>query len=52
LPYIRTIAAFVVLTSIASAILDFLLKAHARESFGTGPELLRFFALFYGRCRC
>jgi hypothetical protein len=48
LPYIRTIAAFVVLTSTASAILDFLLKAHARESFGTGPELLRFFALFYG----
>jgi hypothetical protein len=47
-PYVRSIAIFVVLTSASSAIVDFLLKANARASFGSGPELLRFFALFYG----
>jgi len=47
-PYLRTIAGFVVLTSTASAILDFLLKSNATASFGGGPGLLRFFALFYG----
>jgi ATP:ADP antiporter, AAA family len=47
-PYLRTIAAFVILTSASSAILDFLLKSQAKASFGTGPELLRFFTMFYG----
>jgi len=47
-PYIRTIALFVVLTSAGSAILDFLLKSNATASFGGGPGLLRFFAVFYG----
>jgi hypothetical protein len=47
-PYLRNIAAFVLLTSAASSILDFLFKAHARASFGTGADLMRFFALFYG----
>src|SRR5262249_38962947 len=47
-PYVRTIAAFVMLTGAAAAVLDFLLKTSARTAFGTGPELLRFFALFYG----
>jgi hypothetical protein len=47
-PYIRTIAVFVVLTSAGSAILDFLLKSNATASFGGGPGLLRFFAVFYG----
>jgi hypothetical protein len=47
-PYVRTIAVFVVLTSAASAILDFLLKSNATASFGGGTGLLRFFALFYG----
>ena len=47
-PYLRTIAVFVILTSASSAIVDFLLKSQARASFGTGPELLRFFTLFYG----
>jgi ATP:ADP antiporter, AAA family len=47
-PYLRTIASFVILTSASSAILDFLLKSQARATFGTGPELLRFFTLFYG----
>ena len=47
-PYVRTIAWFVVLTSASSAIIDFLWKSNAKASFGGGPELLRFFALFYG----
>jgi len=47
-PYLRTIAIFVVLTGAASAIVDFLFKSSARASFGTGPDLLRFFSMFYG----
>jgi ATP:ADP antiporter, AAA family len=47
-PYLRTIAAFVILTSASSAILDFLLKSEAKATFATGPELLRFFTFFYG----
>jgi len=47
-PYLRTIASFVILTSASSAILDFLLKSQAKATFPTGPELLRFFTLFYG----
>jgi AAA family ATP:ADP antiporter len=47
-PYVRTIAWFVLMTSASSVIIDFLLKMKAQASFGTGPELLRFFALFYG----
>ena len=47
-PYVRTIAWFVVLTSASSAIIDFLWKSNAKASFEGGPELLRFFALFYG----
>jgi hypothetical protein len=45
---VRTIAGFVILTSATTAILDFLFKSQARDAFGTGPELLRFFATFYG----
>ena len=47
-PYLRTIATFVILTSVSSAILDFLLKSQAKATFATGPELLRFFTIFYG----
>ena len=47
-PYVRGIAMVVVLTSASTAIIDFLLKANATATFGSGPELLRFFALFYG----
>jgi len=46
-PYVRTIATTVVLTSAGSAIVDFLFKSQA-ASLGTGPNLLRFFAAFYG----
>lgn len=47
-PYVRTMAALVVLTTVGSAMLDFLLKSHASESLGSGADLLRFFAVFYG----
>jgi ATP:ADP antiporter, AAA family len=47
-PYVRTIAWFVLLTSASSAIIDFVWKSNASASFGTGPDLLRYFALFYG----
>ena len=47
-PYVRTIAVLVVLTTAGSAIFDFLLKSQATASLGTGPGLLRFFALYYG----
>ena len=43
-----TIAATVVLTSAGSAIVDFLFKSQATASLGTGSNLLRFFAAFYG----
>jgi hypothetical protein len=46
--YIRAIAAFVILTTASSTVLDFLLKSSAREALGAGPDLLRFFALYYG----
>ena len=48
MPYVRSIATVVVLTSASTAIIDFLLKANATATFGSGPDLLRFFALFYG----
>jgi hypothetical protein len=47
-PTFERFAAFVILTSASSAIVDFLLKSQAQISFGTGPELLRFFTVFYG----
>jgi AAA family ATP:ADP antiporter len=47
-PYVRTMASLVVLTTAGSAMLDYLLKSHATESLGTGPGLLRFFAVYYG----
>jgi hypothetical protein len=45
---VSTIAATVLLTSAGSAIIDFLFKSQASASLGTGPNLLRFFAAFYG----
>jgi ATP:ADP antiporter, AAA family len=47
-PYVRTIAIFVVATSATAAMIDFLLKSNARAAFGSGPGLLRFFAIYYG----
>lgn len=45
--YLRTIGVFAITTSAATAVLDYVFKANTRAAVGTGPELLRTFALFY-----
>ena len=47
-PHIRTIAFMMVLATAGAGVLDYLLKWRASVEFTTGPELLRFFAVFYG----
>jgi len=46
-PHLRTIALMVLLTTAGAGVLDFLLKWHITQAMGTGPYLLRFFAIFY-----
>jgi ATP:ADP antiporter, AAA family len=46
LPYLRALAFLVVAAAVTQAILDYLLASTAVESFGSGPPLLSFFALF------
>ena len=47
-PHIRTIALMMVLATAGAGVLDYLLKWSVTQDFKTGPELLRFFAMFYG----
>jgi hypothetical protein len=46
-PYLRNLAALVLIGTIAAALADYLFKAQAVETFGRGDSLLRFFALYY-----
>jgi hypothetical protein len=46
-PYLLGLAAFVVLISMSAAGLDFLFRSRALAQFGKGPQLSRFFAIFY-----
>jgi AAA family ATP:ADP antiporter len=46
-PYVRDIAALVVLGTASAAIVDYLLKSTAAAQLGDGAHLLQFFALFY-----
>lgn len=46
-PYVRDIAALVILGTASAAIVDYLLKSRAAAEFGNGERLLQFFALFY-----
>lgn len=46
-PYLRTLAALVILGTISAAMMDYVFKAQALASYGKGETLLRFFALFY-----
>jgi len=46
-PHLRTIAMMVLLTTAGAGVLDFLLKWQVTQALGTGPYLLRFFAIFY-----
>jgi AAA family ATP:ADP antiporter len=46
-PYLRYLAALVLLGTTGAALLDYLFKMTAVESFGRGDNLLRFFAVYY-----
>jgi hypothetical protein len=46
-PYLRNLAALVLLGTFSAALIDYLFKAQAVAAFGNGDSLLRFFALFY-----
>lgn len=45
--YLRQIALFVGLTTLASSVVDFAFKARAMERFGSAEDLMQFFAVFY-----
>jgi AAA family ATP:ADP antiporter len=47
-PHLRTIALMVVLVTAGAGVLDYLLKWRVTIELQTGPNLLRFFAVFYG----
>jgi hypothetical protein len=46
-PYLRNLAALVLLGTTSAALVDYLFKAQAVQAFGRGDNLLRFFALYY-----
>jgi hypothetical protein len=46
-PYLRNLAALVVLGTISAGLLDYLFKVQAVAAIGRGDSLLRFFAVFY-----
>ncbi len=46
-PYLRNLAALVLLGTIGAALADYIFKVQAVETFGRGDSLLRFFALYY-----
>ena len=46
-PYLRNLAALVLLGTIAAALADYVFKVQAVQVFGRGDALLRFFSLYY-----
>jgi hypothetical protein len=46
-PYLRNLAVLVLLGTTGAALVDYLFKAQAIETFGRGDNLLRFFAIYY-----
>jgi hypothetical protein len=46
-PYLRTLAAFVLLSTLGATLIDYVFKAQAVETVGRGESLLRFFAIYY-----
>jgi len=46
-PYLRTLVAFVLITTIAEGLLDYAFKARVDLNFASRDDLRRFFALFY-----
>jgi ATP/ADP translocase len=46
-PYLRNLAAVVLLGTVAAALADYAFKVQAVDAFGRGDSLLRFFAVYY-----
>jgi len=46
-PYLRNLAALVLLGTIGAALIDYLFKVQAVQTLGKGDSLLRFFAIYY-----
>ena len=46
-PYLRNLATLVLLGTTGAALVDYLFKAGAVDTFGRGDQLLRFFAIYY-----
>src|SRR5262245_48038111 len=46
-PYLRDLAALVLLGTVGAAMIDYVFKAEAVASLGRGDSLLRFFAIYY-----
>jgi hypothetical protein len=46
-PYVKYLAALVLLGTVAETLLDYVLKMQAAAAFTQGRQLIRFFALFY-----
>ena len=46
-PYLRNLAALVLLGTVAATLADYVFKVEAVEAFGRGDALLQFFALYY-----
>jgi ATP:ADP antiporter, AAA family len=46
-PYLRTLAAFVLLSTLGATLLDYVFKAQAVAAVGSGEALLRFFGIYY-----
>jgi ATP:ADP antiporter, AAA family len=46
-PYLRYLAVLVLLGTTGAALLDYIFKVRAVETFGRGENLLRFFAVYY-----
>lgn len=46
-PYLRNLATLVLLGTTGAALVDYLFKVQAVDTFGRGDHLLRFFALYY-----
>jgi len=46
-PHLRSLMTLVLLGTVGAALLDYLFKARAVETFGRGDSLLRFFSIYY-----
>jgi hypothetical protein len=46
-PFLRNLGALVLLGTTSAALVDYLFKAQAVQTFGRGDHLLRFFAIYY-----